>query len=283
MCQISSLMAAAKGHVAEFSSFANFEEKKRKSNLLMSFLTIGNQMGSFGQIRKYSLFRFCRLILDIFGFTLLSIREVGFGDQAGRCTIEKVILQVVSVTLTVYIKMESRRDSTWAFCLRLLEMSGIIWVWRHLLFWMCCVRFLSRRSMLSERSCQERWKIITSLHTFLALWIFIVFVGTLDEDVLMIKVQTERDKGPNKWSLAFDLTKIKMFSGEDKWWRLVSKCWSFIVMNHGVVYWDHCQRCGPIMYPASSWFLLHQTREKPLWATVHPFELTALQRQGWMN
>ena len=126
MCQISSLMAAAKGHVAEFSSFANFEEKKRKSNLLMSFLTIGNQMGSFGQIRKYSLFRFCRLILDIFGFTLLSIREVGFGDQAGRCTIEKVILQVVSVTLTVYIKMESRRDSTWAFCLRLLEMSGII-------------------------------------------------------------------------------------------------------------------------------------------------------------
>ena len=43
-----------------------------------------------------------------------------------------------------------------------------------------------------------------------------MFVGTLDEDVLMIKVQTERDKGPNKWSLAFDLTKIKMFSGEDK-------------------------------------------------------------------
>ena len=52
MCQISSLMAAAEGHVAKFSSFANFEEKKRKSNLLMSFLKIGNQMGSFGQIRK---------------------------------------------------------------------------------------------------------------------------------------------------------------------------------------------------------------------------------------
>ena len=47
MCRISSLMAAAEGHVAEFSSFANFEEKKRKSNVL-----IGNQMGSFGQIRK---------------------------------------------------------------------------------------------------------------------------------------------------------------------------------------------------------------------------------------
>ena len=71
MCQISSLMAAAEGHVAEFSSFANSEEKKRKSNLLMSFPKIGNQMGSFGQIRKNSLFRFCRPILDIFGFTLL--------------------------------------------------------------------------------------------------------------------------------------------------------------------------------------------------------------------
>ena len=73
MCQISSLMAAAKGPVAEFSSFANFEEKKRKSNLLMPFPKTGNQMGSFGQIRKNSFFRFCRPILDIFGFTLLKI------------------------------------------------------------------------------------------------------------------------------------------------------------------------------------------------------------------
>ena len=71
MCQISSLMAAAEGPVAEFSSFANFEEKKRKSNLLMPFPKTGNQMGSFGQIRKNSFFRFCRPILDIFGFTLL--------------------------------------------------------------------------------------------------------------------------------------------------------------------------------------------------------------------
>ena len=73
MCQISSLMAAAEGPVAEFSSFANFEEKKRKSNQLMSFPKTGNQMGSFGQIRKKSFFRFCRPILDIFGFTLLII------------------------------------------------------------------------------------------------------------------------------------------------------------------------------------------------------------------
>ena len=71
MCQISSVIAAAEGPVAEFSSFANFEEKKRKSNLLMSFPKTGSQMGSFGQIRKKSFFRFCRPILDIFGFTLL--------------------------------------------------------------------------------------------------------------------------------------------------------------------------------------------------------------------
>ena len=71
MCKISSLMAAAEGPVAEFSSFANLEEKERKSNLLMSFPTTGNQMGSFGQIRKNSFFRFCRPVLDIFGLTLL--------------------------------------------------------------------------------------------------------------------------------------------------------------------------------------------------------------------
>jgi len=68
---ISSLMAAAEGPVTEFSSFANFEERKRKSNLLVSFPKIVSQMGSFGQIRKNSLFFFCRPFLDIFGLTLL--------------------------------------------------------------------------------------------------------------------------------------------------------------------------------------------------------------------
>ena len=33
-------------------------------------------------------------------------------------------------------------------------------------------------------------------------------------------------------------------------------------------------------YPASSWFLLRQTREKPLRATVRAFEVTAVQRHG---
>ena len=58
--------------MAEFSSFANFEERKRKSNLLKSFPKIVHQKGSFGQIRKNLLFRFCRPLLDIFGLTLLT-------------------------------------------------------------------------------------------------------------------------------------------------------------------------------------------------------------------
>jgi len=84
MCQISSLMAAAEDPVAEFSSFANFEEKKRKSNLLMSFPKTVNQIGSFCRIRKNSLFRFCRPILDIFGFTLLNSLTLIFTKQDPR-------------------------------------------------------------------------------------------------------------------------------------------------------------------------------------------------------
>ena len=72
------------------------------------------------------------------------------------------------------------------------------------------------------------------------------FLACLDEDILMIKVRTERDKSPKKWSLEFDLTKIKMFPGEDKRWRLVSRCWSFIVKSHGVIYWDDRQIRDPI-------------------------------------
>ena len=100
-------------------------------------------------------------------------------------------------------------------------------------FWTRCGVFLNGWSTLWERSCQERWKIIKSSHTFLTLWISIVFIRTLDEDILMIIVQTERNKSP-KWSLEFDSTKIKMSTGEDKRWRSVSRRWSFIDMNHGL-------------------------------------------------
>jgi len=48
-------MASVEGPVAEFSGFAN---------LLMSFLKIVYQMGSFGGKRKTLFFHFCRPILD---------------------------------------------------------------------------------------------------------------------------------------------------------------------------------------------------------------------------
>jgi len=72
MNQISSLMAAAEGSVAEFSGVVNFEEKKRKSNLLMSFPKIVNQLASFGEKKKKNIFSFLTADSDIFGFTLLS-------------------------------------------------------------------------------------------------------------------------------------------------------------------------------------------------------------------
>jgi len=66
-------MAAVEGPVAEFSGFPNFEERKRQSNLLMSFPKVVTQMGSFGEKRKKLFFRFCRPILDIFRFPLLRL------------------------------------------------------------------------------------------------------------------------------------------------------------------------------------------------------------------
>ena len=81
LCQIASPLAAADVPVAEFSSFANFKERKRKSNLLMSFPKIVHQKGSLGQIRKNSLFHFCRPILNIFGLTLLNFSFLCFSRQ----------------------------------------------------------------------------------------------------------------------------------------------------------------------------------------------------------
>ena len=75
MCQISSLMAAAEGLVAEFSSFANSEEKKRKSNLWQSFPKNRKPNGFFWSNKKKIVISLLSAILDIFGFTLLSVLE----------------------------------------------------------------------------------------------------------------------------------------------------------------------------------------------------------------
>ena len=55
-------------------------------------------------------------------------------------------------------------------------------------------------------------------------------------------------------------------------------------LSYEATHWEQGQFIEFISpYPASSWFLLRQTREKPLRATVRPFEVTAVQRQGRIN
>ena len=59
----------------------------------MSFPKIVNQKGSFSQIGKNSLFRFCQPILDIFGFTLLkALKKHNIRDNSGKTAIAIVCL-----------------------------------------------------------------------------------------------------------------------------------------------------------------------------------------------
>ena len=66
-------MTATEGPVAEFSSVANFGERKRKSNLLMSFPKIVYQKGSFGPIRKKSIISLLSADSRYFKLTLLKV------------------------------------------------------------------------------------------------------------------------------------------------------------------------------------------------------------------
>ena len=75
----------------------------------------------------------------------------------------------------------------------------------------------------------------TNLPPFLTLWILVEFAGSSDEDILMIKVRTKREKRPKTWSLRFDLLMIKMCTWDYKPWRLVLRCWCLTSMNHEVV------------------------------------------------
>ena len=76
---------------------------------------------------------------------------------------------------------------------------------------------------------------MTSLPPFLTLWILVEFAGSSDEDILMIKVRTKREKRPKTWSLRFDLLTIKMCTWDYKPWRLVLRCWCLTSMNHEVM------------------------------------------------
>ena len=92
MCQISSLMDAAEGLVAEFSCFANFEEKKRKSNVLMSFPKIGYQMGSFGHVRKNSFFSLLSADSRYFRIYALNHNNHNFREKKSQVIKQRDIL-----------------------------------------------------------------------------------------------------------------------------------------------------------------------------------------------
>ena len=57
---------------------------------------------------------------------------------------------------------------------------------------------------------------MTSLPPFLTLWILVEFAGSSDEDILMIKVWTKREKRPKTGSLRFDILMIKMCTRGNK-------------------------------------------------------------------
>ena len=61
------------------------------------------------------------------------------------------------------------------------------------------------------------------------------FAGSSDEDILMVKVRTKREKRPKTWSLRFDLLTIKMCTRDNKPWRLVLRCGCLTSVNHEVV------------------------------------------------
>ena len=79
---------------------------------------------------------------------------------------------------------------------------------------------------------------MTILPPFLTLWILVEFAGSSDEDFLMIKVRTKREKRPKTWSLRLDLLTIKMCTWDNKPWRVVLRCWCLTSVNHEVVCGD---------------------------------------------
>ena len=84
----------------------------------------------------------------------------------------------------------------------------------------------------------EGWKSMTSLPPFLTLWILVEFAGSSNEDILMIKVWTKREKRPKTGSLRFDILTIKMCTRGNKPCRLVLRCWCLTSVNHEVVCGD---------------------------------------------
>ena len=61
---------------------------------------------------------------------------------------------------------------------------------------------------------EEGWKSMLSLSPFLTLWILMEFAGSLEENILIIKVRTKREKRPRTWGMGFESLTIKMCTWE---------------------------------------------------------------------
>ena len=77
-----------------------------------------------------------------------------------------------------------------------------------------------------------------SLPPFLTLWILMEFAGSSDENILIIKVRTKREKRPRTWGKGFESLRMKMCTWDYKPLRLVLRCWCLTSMNHEVVSGD---------------------------------------------
>ena len=101
-----------------------------------------------------------------------------------------------------------------------------------------CLKISSVSPPFCEIFFEEGWKSMLSLPPFLTLWILMEFAGSSDENILIIKVRTKREKRPRTWGKGFESLTIKMCTWDYKPLRLVLRCWCLTSMNHEVVSGD---------------------------------------------
>ena len=142
---------------------------------------------------------------------------------------------------TVYV-------SIWEFCLCMHGIRGIVWIGRHLLFLNAQRRFLNGQSTLWERSCQERWKIITSLHTFITPWIFMVFVRSSNEHIFIDQSANRSRKRSKEVEFAICHNEFQDGHTKRQTMKVSLKMLKRIVMN-----WDNRQKDDPIYMRTKFW------------------------------
>ena len=101
-----------------------------------------------------------------------------------------------------------------------------------------CLKISSVSPPFCKIFFEEGWKSMLSLPPFLTLWILMEFAGSSEENILIIKVRTKREKRPRTWGMGFESLTIQMCTWDDKPLRLVLRCWCLTSMNHEVVSGD---------------------------------------------